>query len=306
MVSKDQRPGNDVDVRPASAHDLGRVITFLEDAEVSAGTPLVDEAERRRLDAALGGPGQHPQRPSRRFVAERGAEVLGYASVTDGVGDLAVGHGPDRRDVITQLASAIISIDDPAHPPVQVWMRGIDAQDVAQVSACGFVVRRRLGVLGRSVTEPRTAADVPAGFSIRGYLPDEDDPAVVEVLVAAYDGTDDGGWELEEFSDRRRLPWFRSQDLLLGVDDEGSVSGLHWLKRRGDDTGEVYNLAVHPRAQGTGLGQALLEAGLRHLADVGCSEVILWVDLANERAVRLYRGMGFTVRWEDVAFGAVR
>jgi hypothetical protein len=29
----------------------------------------------------------------------------------------------------------------------------------------------------------------------------------------------------------------------------------------------------------------------------------LWVDLANERGVRLYTSHGFHVRWEDLALG---
>jgi hypothetical protein len=31
--------------------------------------------------------------------------------------------------------------------------------------------------------------------------------------------------------------------------------------------------------------------------------VLLWVDRANERAVRLYTSQGFTTRWDDVALG---
>ena len=32
---------------------------------------------------------------------------------------------------------------------------------------------------------------------------------------------------------------------------------------------------------------------------------MLWVDLANERAVRLYAAHGFRLQWEDVAFSRV-
>jgi mycothiol synthase len=49
------------------------------------------------------------------------------------------------------------------------------------------------------------------------------------------------------------------------------------------------------------VGPLLLHAGLEHLREQGCDEVILWVDLANERAVSLYRGQGFATRWLDLA-----
>ena len=77
---------------------------------------------------------------------------------------------------------------------------------------------------------------------------------------------------------------------------------MHWTKRRGEGVGEVYNLAVAPDGQGHGLGRRLLDAGLRHLRGIGCGEVLLWVDLANEAAIRLYTTAGFTARWEDIAF----
>ena len=60
-----------------------------------------------------------------------------------------------------------------------------------------------------------------------------------------------------------------------------------------DRTGEVYVLGIDPDAQGTGLGGALLAAGLRYLADRGCTEVILYVDDDNPGALQLYEHAGF-------------
>lgn len=297
-----QRQGphhDDVVVRASMLEEVPRVVAFLDDAEEETGSPLVDEAERLRLDAALADPQSEPPE-WRRFVAERGDVLVGYAAVTAGVGDLAVARGPDRDAAITALAATIAA--DDTERPLQLWMRCVTEDDAALVSASGFTIQRRLGVLRRSLLEPSPPLQAPDGITIRGYVPDRDDSAVVEVLAAAYVGTDDGGWDLEEFRCRRGWPWFRAEDLLLAVGEDGGVAGLHWLKRRDATTGEVYNLALHPRAQGSGLGQALLAAGLAHLADNGCTEVVLWVDLANERAVRLYHQMGFATRWEDVAF----
>lgn len=293
------RDDGGVTTRPSGPDEVPRIVEFLDAAEEETGSPLVDEAERLRLGAALADPQAAPPDWS-RFVAERGGVLVGYAAATDGVGDLAVVQGSDRDAAVTALATTLAA--DDSQRPLQLWMRCVTEDDAALVSANGFAIQRRLGVLRRSLLEPSPPPRAPDGITIRGYVPDRDDSEVVEVLAAAYEGTDDGGWDLREFRRRRGRPWFRAEDLLLAVGEDGRVAGLHWLKRRDAVSGEVYNLALHPRAQGGGLGQALLAAGLVHLADKGCAEVVLWVDLANQRAVRLYHEMGFTTRWEDVAF----
>ena len=70
--------------------------------------------------------------------------------------------------------------------------------------------------------------------------------------------------------------------------------GFHWTKRHSATLGEVYVVAIDPAAQGRGLGQTLVDAGLRHLRDGGADEVLLYVESDNLPAVRLYEGLGFT------------
>jgi mycothiol synthase len=243
-------------------------------------------------------------------VAERGSSPVGYGGLVLGddggraTGDVAVieGGAPVRRALLEGLEAE--GADRP-----QIWMRHLDDDEIDAVGALGYRVERRLGVLGRDLDdlEPAPAA---GQARIRPYRPGEDDDAVVEVLSAAYVGTDEAGWDHAQLRGRRDLPWFRAEDLLLGElpgDDDGEwVGGLHWLKRRGPGVGEVYNLAIHPEAQGAGLGGLLLHAGLEHLQRIGCAEVILWVDLDNGRAVDLYTSQGFVTRWQDVAVGRAR
>jgi mycothiol synthase len=295
--------------------DVAAAVAFVErlDAELD-GAP-VDEAELLRLRAlADGQTDPHPR--WRPVLARRDAEVVGYAGLVlpaeddgDAVGDVAVARDTDGHpavlavllDGLGQLAGAY------GANAIEAWLRHGSHELLAAAAGAGFAVRRRLGVLGRHldvdvVADERSDVEVD-GVTVRASRGPSDDEAVVEVLAAAYDGTDDGGWDLERFRERRGWSWFRDEDLLLAVDDAtGRVLGLHWLKRRDEVTGEVYNLAVHPDGQGRRLGPLLLAAGLEHLAEVGCRDVVLWVDLANERAVRLYHGQGFTTRWEDVAF----
>jgi mycothiol synthase len=300
------------DVAAAVLHGAAGVdeaIALLDAAEAAVEVPLVDEAERERLHELAGGDAQRAAH-WHSVLARRDGVPVGYAGVVlprspglDATADVAVAPGEDPRGpVLSVLLAGLESLAwQHAAGRLQVWIRHAAATDVACATDEGYGVERRLGVLGRGLEDvPAPAAGV--GVRVRTYRPDEDDEGVVAVLAAAYASTPEAGWDLARFRERRGWSWFRPEDLLVAEVEGGRLGGLHWLKRRGSGVGEVYNLAIHPDAQGRGLGAVLLGAGLVHLREVGCREALLWVDLANERAVRLYASQGFTTRWEDVAF----
>jgi mycothiol synthase len=220
--------------------------------------------------------------------------------------------------------------------PVQAWLRGATEDDLAAAGRAGFALSKRLHVMHVPLTTPLVDSpdaaphdsvspetELPDGLRVRSFdaASSEDADAVVALLAAAYPGSE-GGWDAAGFAVRRATDWFRAEDLLLleDVGDVGDVEGVagdggeggpvataprllgvHWTKRRGEGVGEVHNLALGPAARGRGLGGLLLDAGLAHLAQAGCREVILWVDADNAPALRLYRSRGFVPRWDDVA-----
>ncbi len=287
--------------------DLGDALRVLDEAEEAAGAPLVDQAERQRLEAAAADDadlGEHHH----AILAHRDGACVGYAGVVvpggegHGVGDVAFQHGMERcGDVLRALLEAVDKLvrAHDAHG-TQMWIRHATADDVLAAVAAGYAVERRLAVLGRGLPASAAEGAPPTDVRVRPSAPG-DIPDVVTILAAAYRGTADEGWDRQRFGEHAAAAWFSHEDLLVAEDGDGVV-GLHWTKRRGDGVGEVYNLAVAPRAQGRGLGRHLLDAGLQHLHEVSCGEVVLWVDLANESAVRLYTTAGFTTRWEDIAF----
>jgi mycothiol synthase len=308
----DEAPTDDgIVLGPVTSADATEVASALTEAEQDAGGELVDEAERRRLDAfAADRPAPPRWTP---FVARHGDALVAYAALSlpverggDATGEVAVLPAADdpawvRGEVLAHLADLAGALGA-GH--VQVWSRRVHDGDLDAAAAAGVPAERRLAVLGRSlpVDDGGPVPTPPAGVRIRAFT-DEDEAEVVRVLAAAYAGTPDGGWDREAFRTKRGWDWFRSQDLLVADRGDGHLLGLHWLKRRDATTGEVHNLAVAPDARGLGLGGVLLRAGLDHLSAIGCDEVLLWVDRANERAVRLYTAQGMTTRWEDVAFG---
>jgi mycothiol synthase len=280
-------------------------LELLDRREADVGAPMVDESERQRLRSTaddLGPPtaGWHAR------LAFAGGAASGYCGgVIDGqrfTADLVVVPGPGAGPVTGALGGSLRGAT-PADVELQVWVRAASPQDEARLRTAGFAIGRRLEVLGRELqAEPGEEASPPPGVRIRAFDTEQDTDGVVRVLRDAYRGTEDGGWDRATFLMRTRLGWFRAEDLLVAEDQDGGISGLHWTKRRGDGVGEVHNLAVHPEAHGRGLGRALLWSGLRHLGEVGCGRVILWVDAANEAAVALYREAGFRRLWSDLAF----
>ncbi|MFA9444092.1 GNAT family N-acetyltransferase [Egicoccus sp. AB-alg6-2] len=293
-------------VVPLSVAESASVVASIEADEATTGAPVVDEAEllrlRRFAESGLHADDWQP------LVARRDGEFVGYAGVRTSdpaaSGDAATRRGIEEHVEVLQrlLVAAAERASDRGVSRLQVWVRQVGATEIAAAAAAGYAVDRRLGVLGRDLDVVRVVPP-EEGWRIRASEPGRDDAGIVAVLAAAYEGTDEAGWTRAQLRERQGYDWFRSQDLLVAEDEAGQLGGLHWLKRRGGGQGEVYNLAIAPHAQGAGLGAALLTAGLDHLRRVGCDEVVLWVDRANERAVRLYERYGLTTRWDDVAFG---
>jgi mycothiol synthase len=87
------------------------------------------------------------------------------------------------------------------------------------------------------------------------------------------------------------------------VGDE--LAGFCWTKVHLETSpvlGEIYVIAVHPRFGGKGIGRALTIAGLSFLHRAGISTGMLHVDADNERAVQMYKSLGFTVAHQQRAF----
>ncbi|MDQ3932164.1 MAG: GNAT family N-acetyltransferase [Actinomycetota bacterium] len=295
----------------AASGDIGTAIALLDEAESRLEAPLVDEAERDRLQALAAGE-EEPKPHWHSLLARRGAVPSGYAGIVLPTGkgeaasaDLAIHRAVEPcADTIFALFEALRELT--ARHGVNmlvVWIRHARDDDVASARTVGLGVHRRLLVLGRhlsSLPDPT----LPPGMIVRPYRPDADDEAVVAVLRAAFEGSADADWDHARLEQRRSFAWFDAADLLLAEDAQGGIPALHWTKRRGGGVGEVYVLAVAPEAQGSGLGRGLLRAGLHHLRDRGCRDVLLWVDEDNAPAVNLYRSQGFSTRWIDVAFEA--
>lgn len=203
--------------------------------------------------------------------------------------DLAVAPDARRHGLGGRLAAAAAA----APGELTAWAHGDHPGARVIADRLGFTRARELWVLRRPSVVPLPAAEPPAGVTIRDFGA-TDAEALLAVNAAAFAAhPEQGSMSADDLAERMAEPWFDPAGLLLAVGPDGDLLGFHWTKRHDADHGEVYIIGIAPAAHGQGLGKALTVAGLGHLASRGVAEVHLYVESDNERALRLYSGLGF-------------
>lgn len=153
-------------------------------------------------------------------------------------------------------------------------------------------------------------AVTPDGVRIRTFEPGRDEAAFLRVNARAFaTHPEQGRLDLAGLRDEMAQDWFDPDGFFLAVTDPGDdLLGFHWTKEHPHDpdtsgpVGEIYVLGVDPDAGVRGLGGVLAQAGLRHLAGRGLATVLLYVEQDNDRAVRLYRRLGFEVHRTNIVY----
>jgi len=118
-------------------------------------------------------------------------------------------------------------------------------------------------------------------------------------------------WRYEtpyDFYDSDGLPVKNPEFFFAARDDDGTLIGFYFLEPR--DGALFYGFGMRPDLTGRGLGEQFVLAGLEFAhAIYGWRRVVLHVAALNERAIRLYRRLGFneTGRHAEIfdGYGAV-
>ena len=214
-----------------------------------------------------------------------------------------------------------------------LWVHYVEDPRTTLAYDMGFDIQRELAFMRRDMLERPRVPPVPDGIELATYRPDVDDEDFLRVNNAAFVGhPENGSWNRQDLAERRARDWFDAGGLFMAWrrpgqndrteqvsetrpdspgGDARELLGFHWTKWHGhasdevpahEPVGEVYVLAVHPSAQGLGLGRLLLQRGLAHLWDEDCRQAILYVDRASEDAVRLYASAGFSISHSEVCY----
>lgn len=163
-------------------------------------------------------------------------------------------------------------------------------QDIAAFVASGFAERERLVVLQRPVRPVPTATPI-AGTRLRRRRPDDMD-RLLEVDHAAFEPA----WRLDADGIRDALgatPRARLRLATAGGDDERDGVVGYAICGRAGRSGYLQRLAVRPGHQGRGLGHALVGDALGWLDRRRVERVLVNTQRSNERAIALYRSLGF-------------
>lgn len=299
--------------RHLDEHDRDAVQHLLHVAEHADGHPPVDE--HRWLDMAQGGRSSFAG-----LVAwEPGHDhPVAYAQVSRGrpsswALDLAIDphHRYDARAIAPELLGAALElIAEEGGGHVHLW--------VHQPTATHDEIARSVGLhRGRDLLQLRLPlpVDAPAPDLVtRPFVVGQDEAAWLEVNNRAFEWhPEQGAWTMDELLAREHEPWFDPDGFLLhevpgvqgGPRSQGRLAGFCWTKvHAGHEPplGEIYVIAVDPDFHGGGLGRSLVLVGLDHLARAGLDWGMLYVDAANEPAVKLYEHLGFTQDHVDRAY----
>jgi mycothiol synthase len=202
------------------------------------------------------------------------------------------------------LSRALNAIRERGGGEVRWWVTDPHDDDTDVAAANGLTAERDLlkMFIPLPVDEP-----VPP-IELRSFEPGRDEDAWVEVNNRAFAAhPEQGGWTRDVIEQREHEPWFDPDGFLLHHDPlTGRLAGFVWTKVHDDEAppvGEIYVIAVDPDFGGSKLGRALTLAGLDWMQrNRGVHRGMLYVDAANEPAVRMYTSIGFTVDHIDRAY----
>ncbi|AWZ06169.1 MULTISPECIES: mycothiol synthase [unclassified Streptomyces] len=278
------------------------VLTLIGDAARTDGTTAVSEQGRLQL---RGG----PREGIRHFLLTEKGRLAGYGQLEDTdpveapAAELVVHPSMRGRGHGRALGSALLAASGKR---IRVWAHGgkSAARHLAQV--LGLTLFRELRQLRRPLgpdAAPLPEPALPAGVTVRTFVPGADDAAWLAVNAAAFaHHPEQGALVQRDLNDRIAQPWFDAKGFFLAERD-GELVGFHWTKVHAEQQlGEVYVVGVRPGAQGGGLGKALTAIGLRHLAAAGLPTAMLYVDADNPAALAVYEGLGFTTHETDLMY----
>ena len=225
-------------------------------------------------------------------IFQRDGRVAGYAAVDEGGGTILLldpGDGPGPA-----LEALVAWLGERGHNQVDTY--AADARRIAWLEAHGFTHRRSSFDLVRAIDPPPASAVWPSAVAIARYRPGEDEDDVHTLIYV------DAAWGEVPGHTQRSLEAWQS---MITPDYSGWVArrddrAIGWVAGRvfDDGRGWVEQLAVARSARRLGLGRALLLHSLAELRSLGATSLATGVEAENEKALGLYRDVGFAVERE--------
>lgn len=278
--------------------------------------PAVGEAVGTLVRRTLAVDGQPPFNDQARLDARTGSRTLITAVVPSDdddtetvIGAAILGQGELEFTIDPEWRSygygdaALGGLVGSAPPTLSAWAHGDHPAAAALAARHGFERVRTLLQLRMPMSAHSPSPRPPlADLTIAPFVPGRDEADWVALNAIAFaDHPEQGRITVDDVVAREAEPWFSADDLLLARHADGRLVGSIWLKVE-DGVGEVYAIGVHPDRAGAGIGRVLMNAGLDRLAATGVETAALYVEADNDRAVGLYRSLGFGDHTVDVQY----
>lgn len=266
------------------------------------------------LIEAIGFAERHPAIGEHKYLALHRPRS-GVAGVAVWDDDQLVGFAPVARDGAGRHVTELVVLPNHRRPPVyhllleratelarsergfalRVWV--FHPGVVPSAIKLGFAEERQL--LRLTLDLPiAEAPDYPEEIRVAPFRPGVDEGEWIRLNQLAFARhPENGTWGKAELAERMEQDWFAPERLIMAWRRERLV-GFNWLKTF-EGQGEIYVIAVDPALQGGGLGRALILDGIQRLTAQGCAQACLYVDADNQRALRLYRSLGFYLDYVD-------
>ena len=236
------------------------------------------------------------------FVYEQSKGVIGDLYVRDG------GRTSNRREVQERLLTHVIETlqQSPGIHRVEAQLLAHDTGEVAQpFLQQGFSRHPRVFMNFDIRQHPQTAPPLQPEFEIRPWSEPEYQPAAA-LITAAYRGHVDAeindqyrtlSGSLRFLNNIVRFPGCGTFDpyasFVVSQRRTRSLVGLILCSQIRPDVGHITQVCVLPEYRSAGLGVALLAATTRSLRERRFQAISLTVTEANDRAIALYKRIGF-------------
>ncbi len=246
------------------------------------------------------------QSPGAGFVIEELGVPVGYlhmlASKVVGTYEFELAVDPDLRGQLEAplLRSALARVRQLGGDTALAWVYTPGGE--RPLEEFGFEPWRDLHQL-RVLLPAVTPREVP-GIQIRAFE-NADADALLGVNNRAFEGHPEAGnWSADDLRERQGYEWYDPTGIRMAWLGDRLV-GFCWTKVHPGGLGEIYLIATDGGYRGRGVGRAIALDGLHYLSSVrGSTQGMLYVDAANEPALRLYEGLGFEVHHTDRVFRA--
>ncbi len=269
----------------------GELQQFIQSVDRDLDAPSLSEYKSMRLGGSM-------DARERVALADDGS-VIGYgqaawhrgASAESGHWAIEIVVAPELRhlDIAKELMEALRL--EAGGGETTLWTRSQHVVDAAETA--GWYRQRELWEMRRAL--PIADLD-PAfsGFEVSTFRMGVDENDWLKANSAAFAGHPENGYMTRrDLENRMAQSWFDQSGFFLARED-GRLAGSCWTKIHDDGVGEIYIIGVVPSWEGRGLGRDLVAHGLHYLGNVRHARTaMLYVEATNERAVRLYRELGF-------------